>query len=310
MTVSMSHTKQSTIFTQGNFQARLYLPGAAHRGVKLGYIGDLAETSDTSRESSAAQKAEFVRGAKNRLFSMGASKIVGPIDGDTWHRYRLPLPGNQSRNFLEPDYPPFSAENFLNAGMEVIATYRTSAIEDLTLAMEKLSQPDTLDQKALKKNAINLRKLKLAEFDDEMKRLHSFSLEAFKGNFLYSPIGLDAFQKIYCPIEPLLQESLVLIAEAKDDYRTILAVVLALPDQTDKSTLIVKTLARHPQAPRGLGRYLFYEVLARAHQLGFSRAECALMKDDNFSAFLPEQLDGKVIRKFALFGSSQLNDDD
>ena len=50
---------------------------------------------------------------------------------------------------------------------------------------------------------------------------------------------------------------------------------------------------------------MFYEVLARAHQLGYSKALCALYKDNNFSAFLPEQIDGKVIRKFALFGCDQ-----
>jgi len=304
MSASISVKPQSTTLIEGTLQAILHLPGVVQRGTTLGYIGNLAANPD-GRPTSVEQRVSFLKEAKNRLFSMGAQKVIGPIDGDTWHRYRLPLSGTSLTSFLEPNYPPFTAGDFISAGMPIIATYRTSEVEDLSLALEQLANPETIDLTTLKNCGVKVRCLRLDDFENEMSLIHQFSLKVFASNFLYSDIELGSFQDLYRRIKPLLRKDLVLIAESDDNYGAILGVVLAVPDPANRSTIIVKTLARHPDAPRGLGRFLFYEVLARAHQLGYRRAECALMKDDNFSAFLPDQLEGKVIRKFALFGCSQ-----
>jgi hypothetical protein len=298
MSVSALTTPQVINFSQDRLQALLYLPGTRHKDLTLGYIGSLSAAS-----ANANDKMAFLKAAQARLFSLGAQEIIGPVDGDTWHRYRLPLTGSLGLTFLEPDYPGFTDNDFFASGMPVIATYRTSLVNDLSVAMEKLTEPETIDQKALGQAGVKIRCLQLQEFETELTVLHRFSLAAFQHNFLYSDIDLASFQGLYRPLKRFMREDLVLIAEADDGQ--VLGVVLAVPDPANQPTIIIKTLARHPLAPRGLGRYLFYEVLARAHQLGYSRALCALMKDDNFSAFLPDQLEGKVIRKFALFGCTK-----
>jgi hypothetical protein len=295
----------SQAFNQGALQSRLYLPSTKHRGLALGYIGNLDQDAQGAGEVSANERADFLQCAKNKLLSMGAQKIIGPIDGDTWRRYRLSLPGSAPLNFLEPAYPAFVPGDFIAADMPVVATYRTTLVSDLSLAMEKLAEMESLDQKTLAHVGVKVRCIRPDDFEYELGLLHQFSLTAFEHNFLYNPIDLASFQTLYRPLKGLLRGELVLIAESDDSYRTVLGVVLALPDPANISSIIVKTLARHPTAPRGMGRYLFYEVLARAHQLGYRQAECALIKDNNFSAFLPDQLEGTVIRKFALFGSSQ-----
>jgi hypothetical protein len=296
----------SQAFNFGGLNGRLYIPGITHGGARLGYIGNLAQSGTNNEAATAApatsqQRVQFLCEAKNKLLTMGADRIIGPVDGDTWHKYRLPLAGFSAPNFLEPSYHPFSQADFLAAGMPVIATYHSSAVEDLTLAMQKLAEGETLDQRAITAGGIKVRSIRLDAFDGEMALLHRFCLEAFKQNFLFNTIDLPAFQSLYRPVAGLLRSELVLIAE--DRQGKILAVVLTVPEPGMRRTIVVKTLARHATAPRGLGRYLFFEVLARAHQLGYERAECSLMKDDNFSSFLPDQIGGKVVRRFALFGS-------
>ena len=306
----------TTAFRIGRLSSQLYLPGFTYRDARLGYIGNLAEVGETNMigvidggkageraedsPASAGSRAAFLRAAKNKLFGMGADKIIGPVDGDTWHRYRLPLEGFAGPNFLEPNYYPFTQDDFMAAGLSVIATYHTSVVEDLTAARQKLTEAATPDQKTISTD-IKIRCLNLDDFENELIILHRFSLEAFKKNFLFSAIELASFQALYSPIIGRLRKELALIAE--DNRGTALAFVLAVPDPKDRATVVVKTLARHTSSPRGLGRYLFYEVLARAHQLGYQRAECALIKDDNFSASLPDQIGGKILRRFALFGS-------
>src|SRR5208283_2677595 len=109
---------------------------------------------------SAEERVIFLQEAKDKLFSLGAQKVIGPIDGDTWHRYRLPLAGSEGLTLLEPDYPAFRQSDFIAAGMPVIATYRTSLVSDLSLAMEKLTEPETIDQKTLALGGIKIRCLK------------------------------------------------------------------------------------------------------------------------------------------------------
>jgi len=283
-------------FGTGPLRARLYMPGIKHQDLVLGYIGNLSSSSHCS----ASERIAFIVAAKEHLFALGAQKVIGPINGDTWHRYRLPLTDESQLTFLEPSYPHFVASDFIAAGMNVTATYHSSLIEDLSIALAQTAKLPAVEIA----EDLRIRNLDLSDFDNEMECLHNFSQDAFKSNFLYSDIDLQSFNALYQPLKGLLREDLVLIAESSRSDE-ILGVVLAVPDTKNKSMVIVKTLARSTFAPRGTGRCLFHSVLERGLALGYNSALCALIKDNNFSAFLPEQIGGTVQSKFALFASTR-----
>jgi len=283
-------------FASGPLRARLYLPGIKHKDLVIGYIGNLSASSHCT----ADERIAFLVAAKERLFALGAQKVIGPINGDTWHRYRLPLTDDSQLTFLEPSYPHFVAADFIAAGMNVTATYHSSFIEDLGVALAQVKKQPPIEIAA----DLRIRNLDLSDFDNEMGLLYSFSQNAFKSNYLYSDIDLPSFNGLYQPLKGMLKEDLVLIAESSKSNE-ILGVVLAVPDAKNKSMIIVKTLARNTFAPRGTGRFLFHTVLERALALGYSSALCALIKDNNFSAFLPEALGGIIQNRFALFAGTK-----
>ena len=239
MSASTLISKQVANFSQGALKAVLYLPGATAQGPTPGYIGCLESgaqsQSQFDAESAARQRIAFLQAAKQRLFALGAQQVIGPIDGDTWHRYRLPLAGATGLTFLEPSYPTFTSGDFIAAGMPVIATYSTSVVTDLRLALEKLTEAETLDQSHLLRVGVKIRCIRLRDFESELERLYQFSIEAFKHNFLYTDIDPAAFKMLYRPLVGLLREELVLLAQEDRADGKLLGVVLVVPDQADRS---------------------------------------------------------------------------
>jgi hypothetical protein len=240
----LTETKAPTAvenFSREGLQARLYLP-ATTRGWQLGYIGNLqALTHDTTE----AERTAFLSGAKDRLFDMGAQKVIGPIDGDTWHRYRLPLSDKSNLTFVEPSYPGFTAADFYNADMPIMATYHSSLIDDLSEAVKR-ARASSSDEIS---TDLKIRNLDLSDFDNEIVLLYEFSTRAFRKNFLYSDIDLSTFTALYHPLKGMLREELILIAQSAATGE-VLAVMMAVPDPINNSLVIAKTIARSQNAPR------------------------------------------------------------
>ena len=78
----------------------------------------------------------------------------------------------------------------------------------------------------------------------ELALIGQFSIEAFKENFLYTPITVEEFVMKYHRLGQLLVPRLVLLAVDKKD--TLLGFILGIPDMfsEDRTGLIVKSPAR------------------------------------------------------------------
>ncbi len=65
---------------------------------------------------------ELLREAASWLRAQGAKQVVGPMDGDTWHRYRVNAgPFDEPPFLLEPVNPPYYRD--LWAPFEIIERY-------------------------------------------------------------------------------------------------------------------------------------------------------------------------------------------
>ncbi|HEX2101015.1 MAG TPA: hypothetical protein VHF69_10145, partial [Candidatus Synoicihabitans sp.] len=115
---------------------RLALPGAnvwlwwsqvpTLPGEKLGVIGQFA--------AETAEAAAAVLGrACAELRARGCTRAVGPMDGNTWRRYRFVTDaGSEPPFFLEPTNPGEWPQWWENAGFSPLAQYLSSASTDLT----------------------------------------------------------------------------------------------------------------------------------------------------------------------------------
>ncbi|HEX2094644.1 MAG TPA: GNAT family N-acetyltransferase [Longimicrobiaceae bacterium] len=243
--------------------------------------------------------------AREVLAERGVARVLGPMNGSTWKRYRLalpPAPGEAVPHpFLtEPVNPPEYPEHFEGAGFTVAAEYE-SRIAFRPEDGAEVPADDSLDRYGIAVHPIDP-----GRFDEELREVFDLSLAAFAGNLFYTPIGFDEFSSAYRKIRPLLDPELVRLARSADGR--LLGFVFAFPDPLDPAggghrRVVLKTLATSPEARgMGLGGHLTREV----HRIAFARGAPAvihaLMQVANASTRISGRHRGELFRRYALYG--------
>lgn len=241
---------------------------------------------------------ELLDSAIRRAEGQGAQRILGPINGSTWSRYRLAMPPVQEAPpFLgEPLNPGAYVDQFSAAGLTPVSHY-VSTIGPLVA-----KAPDRAAERAARmaERRVVISPIRMSEFDAELRVLHAFSQRAFAENAYFTPIGADGFVAMYAPMERVLDPSLVLLARAPDG--TLAGYILAYPDPIGPGRLVVKTLAVDPGwRSFGLGTHLTNLVREAAYARGLRQVIHALMHVANESTRIAT--DGmQLFRRYALFG--------
>jgi GNAT superfamily N-acetyltransferase len=269
----------------------------AHEGQRVGYLGHYAV-------SDPAAAPVLFGAALTRLAAEGCALAIGPVDGNTWQRYRLITErGDEPPFFLEPDNPDEWPGQFTAAGFTPLAQYCSALNTDLTVDAARI---DALERKVAALG-ITVKPLASERFDEEMRRVHALSVVSFRDNFLYTPIGEADFLAQYAPIRPYLRPNLVLLAEKDGE---LMGFIFAIPNLAQAQagrpidTAIIKTMAVHPDcAGIGLGSLLMARCEQAACQAGFTRAIHALFHEDNRSGRISGH-SARIFRRYTLFARS------
>lgn len=264
-------------------------------GERVGVIGHYAAATADAGTS-------LLELACERLAAHGVRRVVGPMDGSTWRRYRFVIDrGVEPPFFLEPDNPDEWPGHWTRAGFDTLATY-TSAVNDSPEINDRRTD-EAMERLAAE--AIRIRPLDMAIAETELRRIFDLSLVAFAGNFLYTPITEAEFLSQYRAVLPFVRPELVLVAEKED---ALAGYMFALPDMLQAKrgvpidTVVLKTLAVHPSARgAGLGGALLDLAQRAAHQLGYRRVVHALIHESNLSGRISGRY-ARTIRRYALFG--------
>lgn len=262
-------------------------------GESLGAVGHFAASS---RE--AARLA--LDAACGALRSRGATLAVGPMDGNTWRRYRLVVEaGTEPPFFLEPTNPPEWPRWFVDAGWKRHSEYVSSVNDDLSRA-----DPAGVGKaQALAARGVVMRELRLDDYDAELRRIYSVARVSFAGAYLYTPIDEDDFVAQYAAAKPAVVPSLVTIAEHDG---IPVGFCFCVPDLNERAqgrpmrTAILKTFAVLP-GYTGLGGALADRTHAEARRLGFTRVIHALMHVSNDRSRALSKRIAHEIRRYALF---------
>lgn len=273
--------------------------GACRTGEMLGVIGHY-------EAANAAPGVALLRGAVRRLEEMGAERVVGPMNGSTWARYRLVLPVGPG----EPDPPPFLGEprnppdypaHWEAAGFSVGALYESRVVEEL-----EWKRPRAGDLAArIEREGLRVRSIDLDRLDRELELLHAFSERAFADNPFYRPLAYAEFRSLYAGMVPLLDRDFVLIAHTRRDEPA--GFLLAYPDTAGEAPgaagrLVLKTLAAAPWARRtGLAAHLADRLHETARVKGYRQVIHALMHVENDSLKLSYRFRSGLFRRYALY---------
>jgi GNAT superfamily N-acetyltransferase len=263
-------------------------------GERLGAIGHYAAAH-------AGAGAEILAHACARLQAAGCTVAAGPMDGNTWRRYRFIVDRGAEPAFaLEPDNPDEWPAHWSAAGFAVMATYTSALNEDLSTEDRRTDGA----RARLAAGGIVIRPFEPARADDDLRRIFDLSLAAFSGNFLYTPIAEPEFMAQQRAVLPFVRPELVLLAERAG---VLAGFMFAIPDVLQMKrtgavdTVILKTMAVDPALTgMGLGGVLMDDVQRAARSLGFTRAIHALMHDGNRSKRISGHY-ARTIRRYALY---------
>ena len=173
------------------------------KGERLGVVGHF--------QAGSPEAASFVlEQAAGRLREKGCTLAVGPMDGNTWRRYRvLTERGAEPSFFMEPDNPDFWPAAFKAARFAPLARYSSSLVTDLSRRDPRVDR--TLER--LLREGVRIRNLELDRFEEDLRRIYQVSVISFTGNYLYTELPERAFLGQYLPYKGKIVPELVLLAE-------------------------------------------------------------------------------------------------
>lgn len=241
---------------------------------------------------SAEAGSALLETAARELARDGFEGLIGPMDGDTWHKYRVVAETDGSPPyFLEPAGGAFDHAAFVAAGFAPISSY-VSARARIEAAIGTPAPP--------------MPGIRVVAWDGKnaaalIGGLFELSRTAFTGNAFYKPIARDAFLKLYEPILPAIDPRMVLFAYDGD---RLAGYLLALPDRLQgakPTTAILKTYASNV---RGVGHMLVDTAHRVFRDLGYADVIHALMHVDNRSRERSARHAGTVFRRYELMGRS------
>lgn len=221
----------------------------------------------------------------------GATALIGPMEGDTWHAYRLISErGSQAPFLMEPTSADHDEPAFKAAGFSAISSYFSASAPLAALPGAKPNDTDVFTVECWDgEDPVGL-----------FKQVHELSCAAFANNPFYKHISEADFLAMYQPVVPLLKQDLILFA--RDGGGKLVGFLFGIPNYAEgpqPTSVILKTYA---SSQKGAGHWLSYQFYVNAKAMGFETVIHALMHDDNLSAVRSGLNGADVFRRYALMG--------
>ncbi len=250
-------------------------------------VATVGKCKFTSADAGARLLSEAATLAK----AEGATALIGPMEGDTWHAYRLISErGTHAPFLMEPSSADHDQAAFEAAGFNVISSYFSASA-----ALSDLPGPKPRDT-----DVFTIETWDGTDPEGLFTQVHQLSCAAFANNPFYKHIALADFLAMYLPMVPLLKQDLILFA--RDSTGALVGFLFGIPNYAEgpkPTSVILKTYA---SSQKGAGHWLSYQFYINAKAMGFETAIHALMHDDNLSAVRSGLNGADVFRRYALMG--------
>ena len=262
---------------------------------------------------------EMLNSAVTWLKNQGAKKIIGPMDGDTWHHYRFNVGPFDNQPFIkEPWNPSYYSSLWETSGFSVSETYDSYIVDEPSLAAANQEK----FYKRCIKYGYKFSPITKENYYEILPLIYELSCQIFTQNILYTPISMDEFIHMYKPAESLLQTGLSWLAFAPDN--TPVGYIFTFPDYSEalramngKTNVIakIKFLLNKHKATRtciktlgalsknrgsGLTAALTYLSYKNSADLGYNQTLMCLMHSSNDSRRFSGKAD-KPFRKYVLY---------
>lgn len=262
-------------------------------GSKVGTIGHYAVLGENC-------SLVVLEKACNILREHNCKSAIGPMDGNTWRRYRFVTYSDGSSPFLlEPQNPPEYPIWFEKSGFKPTSQYfsKRSQLPNNFDSQQKLLSD-------LRSQDITIRPLDMSKLDSELDIIYDISAIAFSNNLYYTELDRENFKKQYLAYKDYLVPNLILLAFHKEEP---IGFMFSIPDYNEAKTkgtvktIIAKTIAVLPDYRKNhVGNAMLKESYKNAVSLGFKDVIVALVYNENVSANLIQK-DFDFNRKYTLY---------
>ena len=231
-----------------------------------------------------------------RAQSAQAQVVVGPMNFDTWHAYRLRTAGFDQPTFvLEPYNPPYYVSLFTSLGFTPLVG---SFTRFLPRPAEVLPAWAPYHRAAVA-SGYSFRHLNPMALDDELALVYQLSLETFRTSTLFVEIPRSEFHAMYAPLARALDPQMFTFV--LDPSGLPVGFSFAFPDSAQPATINHKTIGLLPRSQRlGLGAALVSEVYQRFLAAGYQHIQQCLMVADGRSSVFARDV-GTVTREYCLY---------
>jgi len=229
------------------------------------------------------------------LRERGARRILGPMEGDTWHRCRVNVGPFETPQFpLEPWNPPWHRDLWEGYGFEPVESYSSKWVDDVGALL-----PGLLDARQHSREAgVTVRGIDRSRLRDELAIVHRLSSNIFADAPFYSPISLEDFLALYHGAERMIDPDLVVFALGPDGSEIGFVFAYADPARpaVHYKTIGVTKEWRRARVAAAMSHHVYSNAIAK----GLRQGNHALMRDDNRSQALDAGL-GRVFRRYILY---------
>ncbi len=266
--------------------------GIAYQGRRTGLIG-FYEAIDDLHVAQLLFENVFAY-----LRDQTCNYIIGPINGSTWNHYRITEPRNNKPFLLDNYHKDWYYKHFLVAGFATIAKYSSRKVTELAGPYPRLLKYEAL----FRNKGILIRSINLADFETELAKIYTISINSFKSNFLYTPLNWADFVRMYQQVRSLVDPKFVLIAEREAGEP--LGFIFSLPNAYEplQRSLVIKTVAVVSQTEaKGLGTLMAEKIHKLASENGYQEVIHALMHERNQSNNILAQ-NSQSYQRYVLLG--------
>jgi GNAT superfamily N-acetyltransferase len=147
--------------------------------------------------------------ARDWLKQQGCRVLIGPMDGNTWQRYRFNIGPYDSPPFLsEPTNPDYYPDQWRRFGFAAVESYHSRRIDDLREVLPVVERSAAKAHEA----GYRFRTIRLDDFEQELGTIFEISTQSFGANRFYCEIPKPEFLSLYRPARQMVDPDLIWFA--------------------------------------------------------------------------------------------------
>ncbi len=235
---------------------------------------------NTKLENASQVATQLITAALTWGKSKGATTAIGPINYNTWFSYRFRTDSSDDRQFAwEPTQPSEYVGYFQELNFKPCEEYSSEGLE-----IGKFLETTEAGCQRAKSSGCTFRPFDpLQLLEREIPLVYSISMQIFKESFLFEPISLEAFQRLYVAGASRFDWSLSRFLLDQNGKEVAFHFCFEDVHQGERY-VVAKTLGALPEARRfGAGTALLHHSFTEATKKDIPYFVAALVKNGNVS---------------------------